>query len=120
MEIDENVETVLARHSTQIGEVVEIVGVEFAGAAMFDRFPSRQQPQAIEAPRSKPSEMFDGFRDREWASDERHFAMIGKIAGKIGAAIGMRNFAVAAQIHAAKQYAPSRLIDEPSSFEVQS
>jgi len=44
--------------------------------------------------------------------------MIRKVAGKIRAAIGVRHFAIAAQIHAAKNHAPPRIIDEPSPFDV--
>src|ERR1700683_4524751 len=74
MEIDENVEAIIARDAAQLGKIVEVRGVVVAGATMLDGFPGRQQAKAIEAPRAKPGEMFGGFRDREWASSECHLA----------------------------------------------
>jgi hypothetical protein len=44
--------------------------------------------------------------------------MIGKVARKISAAIGIRHLAIAAKVHPAKNYAPARVIDEPSPFDV--
>src|SRR5260370_31353883 len=83
---------------------------------MLDRFPRSQHSKAIEAPRTQAREVFVGFANRKRTADEGDLAMVGKVGGKIGAAVRIRNLAIAAQIDAAQNDATPVLIDEPSSF----
>src|ERR1700676_4888964 len=87
---------------------------------MLDRLPRRQQADAVESPRSQPREMFVSLGERKRTPDERDLTMIGKVAREVGAAIGIRNFAIAAEVDAAKNDATSRIVDEPSSFNMHS
>ena len=64
------------------------------------------------APGFEPRKVFVGFGQRERAADETHRAMIGEIARMVGAAVGIGNLAVAAEIDAAQDDAPARRLDE--------
>ena len=86
---------------------------------MLDRFPGREQAQAIEAPMLEPSEMFARFGERERSADERNVPMIVEIGRMVRAAVGIRHFAVAAQIDPAQDDAPALAVDEPASFDVE-
>jgi hypothetical protein len=63
--------------------------------------------------------MFISLREWKRSPDERDFTMIGKVAGKVGPAVGIWNLAVAAEIDAAQDDASSRLIDEPSPLDME-
>src|SRR5579863_8904042 len=87
---------------------------------MLDRFPRGQHSKAIEAPRTQAREVFVSFANRKWTADEGDFAMVGEVGGKIGAAVRIGNFAIAAQIDAAQNDATPVFVNEPSSFNTQS
>ena len=87
---------------------------------MLDGLPGRQQANAVEAPRAQARKMFVGFGNRERTADEGDLAMVGKVGREIGAAVRVGDFAIAAQIDAAQNDAARVLVDEPSSFNMQS
>src|SRR5271163_2159863 len=110
----------VAGEAAQLGEVVQIVSVIVVRAAMLDCFPRGQQAQAVEAPRVQAREVLVRFGDRKRTADEGDLAMVAKTRGKIGAAVGVGDLTIAAQIYAAQDDSPPMLVNEPSPFDMQS
>src|SRR5258708_39945231 len=86
---------------------------------MLDCFPGGQQAQAVESPGAKAREMFVGVAERKGAADERDLAVVRKIRGEIGAAVGVGHLAIAAQVDPAQDDAPAALVNEPSPIQVE-
>ena len=63
--------------------------------------------------------MFAGFANRKRTADEGGLAMVGKVGGKIRAAVGVGDLAITAQIDAAQNNPAPVFVEEPSSFDVQ-
>src|ERR1700722_8115243 len=87
---------------------------------MLDGFPRSQHSKAVEAPRTQAREVLVSFGNRKRTPEEGDLAMVGKIRGKISAAVRIRNFAIAAQIDAAQNDPSPVFVNEPSSFNMQS
>ena len=102
MEIDEDIQAVVARAPANLREIVEIVSVVAARIRVLDRFPSREQAQAVEAPVPQAMKVLVGFPQRKRPADERYGAMVREIIRMAGAAVRKRNLAVTAEIYAAQ------------------
>jgi hypothetical protein len=87
---------------------------------MLDGFPGGEKSQAIEAPCAQAREVLVSLGNRKRTADEGDLAMVGKVGGKIGAAVGVGNLAIAAQVDAAQNDPTPAFVDEPSSFDMQS
>jgi len=120
MEIDEDIHAVIVGHVAERGEIVEIGRVVFPRTFMLDRFPGRQQSQAVEAPGLQAAEMLMRLGERKGTADEGDGPVIGKIARNVGVAVRREgHLAVAAEIDAAQDMRPAVLALEPLALDLQ-
>ena len=100
MKIYEHVQSVVACFAAHLFQVIQVGGVVLAGPSMFYCLPRGQKTQTIKTPVSNSAEMLICLTEQKWAANKRDPPMIGEIVLVLGAAVGPRYFAVAAEVQA--------------------